>query len=241
MQKIMLITGWGMGTAVLQPLKQALEQQGFQVDLLDVFTAQNPDIFAAYVQRAQNADVLIGWSLGGELAILLADAIYQQTGEAKPLITLATNPCFVAHSHWHSAMPQETFQAFKESFQRLPAQTLKRFVGLVAMGSETAKAQLKVLQQQLEQPEQDQLQAGLELLEQLNLLEKLQQYPGPQLHLYAGKDALVPASIVQKMQQLPAKNLQVKLLKHAAHSFPCFEVEWTVQQIQHFCQELQKN
>ncbi len=241
MQKIVLITGWGMGTAVLQPLQHALQQQGFQVELLDTFAAQDPNVLAEYTQRVQTADVLMGWSLGGELAILLADAIAQQTGEAKPLITLATNPAFVAHSHWHCAMPKETFQAFKESFQRLPAQTLKRFVGLVAMGSETAKTQLKELQQQLEQPEHEQLQTGLELLEQLNLLEKVRQYPGPQLYLYAGQDGLVPDSIVPKMQQLPAKNLQVKLLKHAAHSFPCFEIDWTVQQILHFLGECAEN
>lgn len=241
MLNILLITGWGMGTAVLHPLKHALEQHDIQVELIDIFPAQKAEVLAQYIEKARGADVLMGWSLGGELAMLLADAIYQQHGEVKPLITLASNPSFVAHSHWHCAMPKETFQTFQESFQRLPAQTLKRFIALVAMGSASAKEQQKMLQQLQDQPDHQLLQDGLELLAQLNLVEQLEHYPGAQLHLYAEQDALVPHQIVAKMQKLPAKNLQVKVLKQAAHSFPCFETDWTVQQILAFCADWQKN
>lgn len=109
------------------------------------------------------------------------------------------------------------------------------------MGSASAKEQQKMLQQLQDQPDHQLLQGGLELLAQLNLVEQLEHYPGSQLHLYAEQDALVPHQIVAKMQKLPAKNLQVKVLKQAAHSFPCFETDWTVQQILAFCADWQKN
>ncbi len=40
---------------------------------------------------------IIGWSLGGQLATLLVAAVEQQYQQQKVLITLASNPCFVAH------------------------------------------------------------------------------------------------------------------------------------------------
>jgi pimeloyl-[acyl-carrier protein] methyl ester esterase len=52
------------------------------------------------------------------------------------LLTLASNPCFVAHEQWPSAMPGETFDAFLAGCQADPRTTLKRFALLCAQGAQ---------------------------------------------------------------------------------------------------------
>lgn len=96
MQKILLITGWGGGAQLLQPLQYHLIQQGYQVELWNIFNALDPQIVHEKVIEAQKYDVIIGWSLGGQLATILVDHIEQKFQQQKILITLASNPCFVA-------------------------------------------------------------------------------------------------------------------------------------------------
>ena len=114
--KILLITGWGGGAELLKPLHEALEQKGHIVERLNIFNALYEDILQQQVERAVKFDVILGWSLGGQLATLLVHQIEKQYAEQKILITLASNPCFVAQESWSNAMPVETFQQFNFFF-----------------------------------------------------------------------------------------------------------------------------
>jgi len=80
------------------------------------------------------------------------------------------------------------------------------------------------------------LKQGLQLLEQLNLVEIYKNYQGRQLHVFAEYDALVPYQIAQNIQNLAAKNQSVISVEGASHGFPCFMVEQTVQIIEDFIQ-----
>jgi pimeloyl-[acyl-carrier protein] methyl ester esterase len=65
-----------------------------------------------------------GWSLGGMLASELA----ARRGErCCGLVTLASNPRFVAHEDWPSAMPAQTFDGFLAGCHADTQVTLKRF------------------------------------------------------------------------------------------------------------------
>ena len=97
-KNVLLITGWGGGTKLLQPLKQQLESADFQVKLLNIFDVLDAEILQKNVEIAKDFDVLIGWSLGGQLATILADEISKQYQQNKVLITLGSNPCFVANA-----------------------------------------------------------------------------------------------------------------------------------------------
>ncbi len=90
-------------------------------------------MLAQKVEQAKQFDVIIGWSLGGELATILVDAIQKQYQQKKVLITLGSNPCFVANQDWSAAMDQVSFQHFKQSFQQDAIATFKKvwFHGVV--------------------------------------------------------------------------------------------------------------
>lgn len=234
--KILLITGWGGGAELLKPLHEALEQKGHIVERLNIFNALDNDILQQQVERAVKFDVIIGWSLGGQLATLLVDQIQQKYAEQKVLITLASNPCFVAQADWTTAMPVETFMQFKQSFEQDAISTLKRFGLLVCQGASSAKKDFVAMQKLIRPQPIALLRDGLQLLQKLNLVEFYENYQGRQLHVFAEHDALVPYQVVQKTKDLAAKNLSVVSVEGASHGFPCFMVEQTVQIIEDFIQ-----
>ena len=234
--RILLITGWGGGAELLKPLHEALEQKGHSVERINIFNVLNDDVLQQHVELAVEYDVIIGWSLGGQLATILVNQIQQQYAEQKVLITLASNPCFVAQADWMTAMPVESFMQFKQSFEQDAITTLKRFGLLVCQGASSAKKDFVAMQKLIRPQPIALLRDGLQLLEQLNLVELYENYQGRQLHVFAEYDALVPYQVMQKTKDLAANNLYIISVEGASHGFPCFMVEQTVQIIEDFIQ-----
>ncbi|MCU4388669.1 alpha/beta hydrolase family protein [Acinetobacter haemolyticus] len=234
--KILLITGWGGGSELLKPLHDGLEQKGHIVERINIFNALDNEILQQHVELAVKFDVIVGWSLGGQLATILVDHIQQQYAEQKTLITLASNPRFVAQADWLTAMPVETFMQFKQAFEHDAIMTLKRFGLLVCQGASSAKKDFLAMQKLICPQPIALLRDGLQLLEQLNLVSLYGNYQGRQLHVFAEHDALVPYQVIKNIQNLAAKNLTVVSIDDASHGFPCFMVEQTVQVIEDFIQ-----
>ncbi len=235
-RRILLITGWGGGTKLLMALQQRLEQQGHAVELINIFNALDQQVLQHYVEKAQSFDVICGWSLGGQLATLLVDQIEKQYQQKKILITLASNPCFVANAEWQTAMPQTTFQNFKQSFVDDAIATLKKFGFMVCQGSETSKADFAKLQSLIQPQNLELLKQGLLCLEQLNHVEILKNYTGKQYHLFAEQDFLVSHKVFESFQKFNAKFLDVELFT-GSHGLPVFNFELVSDKI---CQYLQK-
>lgn len=237
-QRILLITGWGGGTQLLHALQQQL-QQTHEVVLINIFNAFDAVVLQQQVELARAFDVIIGWSLGGQLATLLVDQIEQHYAEAKVLITLASNPCFVANELWQTAMPQATFQSFKQSFNQDAVATLKRFGYMVCQGVATSKADFVNLQSLIQPQPLQRLQHGLVLLEQLNVVDILKKYSGQQYHIFAKQDVLVSHQIIHNFQQFDAKFLKVELIE-GSHGFPIFNFETLTRKICQYLAEIQQ-
>ncbi|MEN3977352.1 hydrolase [Acinetobacter sp. CWB-B33] len=239
-QKILLITGWGGGTKLLNSFKQALENKGHSVALINIFNALDEHALQQQAEKAKAFDVIIGWSLGGQLATLLADQISKQYHQQKILITLASNPCFVEscieNAEWHTAMPQATFQSFKQSFQQDAIATLKKFGFMVCQGVKTTKEDFATLQSLIQPQNLDILKQGLNCLEQLNNVSILKNYAGNQYHLFAKQDFLVSYKVAENFQNFNAKFLETELIS-GSHGFPVFQYDSITDKI---CQYLQK-
>ncbi|MGE8558166.1 hydrolase [Acinetobacter sp.] len=235
-QRILLITGWGGGTKLLDPLKQALAAQGHEVELCNIFNALDEQVLQQEVQWARQFDVIAGWSLGGQLATVLVDQIQKQCGLEKVLITLGSNPCFVANETWPAAMSKPTFQQFKQSFEQDAIATLKKFGYMVCQGTETTKADFITLQSLIQAQNLETLREGLNCLEQLKNVDILRNYPGHQYHLFAKQDFLVSYKVQRNFQKFNAKFLATELVS-GSHGFPLFEAELISGKI---CQFLKK-
>lgn len=212
---LILLPGWGLGSAPLEPLAEALAVH-FQVRIEALPVFGHADIerwLDALDERLPRGVWLGGWSLGGMLASLLAA---RRGAGCLGLLTLASNACFKASDAWPAAMQPATFEAFREAYALNPAATLKRFAMLCSQGAVDSRGLSRRL---LDQADGADSLAGLGLLAALDTRVALQHFAGPQLHLFAADDALVPAAAaaaaIQTLQ--PAAEVQVSV--GASHAF----------------------
>ena len=213
-RSLILLPGWGLGSAPLGPLAEALAGH-FQVRIEALPAFEQADIercLDVLDDRLPRGVWLGGWSLGGMLAALLAA---RRGADCPGLLTLASNARFTACEAWPTAMPTATFAAFREAYALNPGATLKRFAMLCSQGAVDARG---LSRQLLAQAGGVDSLAGLDLLATLDTQAALQQFAGPQLHLLADADALVPQAAAAAIQTLqPAAEVQV--LKGASHAF----------------------
>jgi len=220
---IILLHGWGSGSESWSPLIPALQNIA-NVIAFDFpgfgDSAEIPDfdldtVVDLIVQQLPKKCVLIGWSLGGMLAIQVA-AKYPQ--KISGIVTLAANLKFVASNDYETAMPVSINRQFNESFANDSQTTLKLFTGLLAQGD----ANERVLSKQVRtfaKPEKinsNWLQA-LELLSVMDNRTAFTNLKTPGLHLLAEKDALVPVNAKQSFAALNSHQ-QVNIISNVAHA-----------------------
>lgn len=215
-ETLILLPGWGLNGAVLQPLAEALgSNMQVQVPALPrLGSAAAADWLDELDTRLPHDCWLAGWSLGGMLATALAA---RRGKRCRGLITLASNACFVASDAWPTAMSAQTYAAFYEGCQENADATLKRFAMLCAQGCADTRGLARLLQTNLLANEPS-LLAGLQVLATLDNRAALAALTGPQLHLLAEQDALVPAAAADDLLALlPAG--EVDVLEGCGHAF----------------------
>ncbi|MCQ4315511.1 alpha/beta fold hydrolase [Stutzerimonas zhaodongensis] len=217
--QLILLPGWAFGPAALQPLCEALTEL---VPDLDVVIEPLPELEDADAwleeldQRLPNESWLGGWSLGGMLAAELAA---RRVDTCRGLITIASNPCFRARPQWPEAMAADIFDAFHEAFRLDPEETLKRFRLLCSRGGYDPRTLARQLEVSQSASAPAVLNAGLQLLADLDGRGALHGYFGPQLHLFADGDALVPAAACDALRRwMPG--VEAELLAGASHALP---------------------
>lgn len=218
--RLILLPGWGLGVSPLEPLAAALqgldEHLRVEIEPLPALTSSDLDEWLEELDAAVPQDAWLGgWSLGG----MLASALAARRGErCCGLLTLASNPSFIAHAQWPSAMGAETFDGFLAGCAADPRQTLKRFSLLCAQGCSDPRGLSRLLLAGAPSTSPEVLMAGLELLAQLDTRQALQSFRGPQLHLFAGLDALVPAEAASELLVL-LPDVEIGLIEQAGHGF----------------------
>lgn len=218
--RLILLPGWGLGVSPLEPLAAALqgldEHLRVQIEPLPALESSDLNEWLDELDATLPDNAWLGgWSLGG----MLASALAARRGErCCGLLTLASNPCFVAHDGWPSAMPAETFDAFLAGCHADSQVTLKRFGLLCAKGAQDPRGLARLLVSGAPNAPSRALMTGLELLAQLDTREALLAYRGPQLHLFAGMDELVPAEAAGHLLTL-LPDVEIGLIEQAGHAF----------------------
>lgn len=236
--RLILLPGWGLGVSPLEPLAAALqgldEHLHVEVEPLPALLSSDPDEWLDELDAAVPQDAWLGgWSWGG----MLASALAARRGErCCGLLTLASNPSFVAHEQWPSAMAGETFDGFLAGCAADPRQTLKRFSLLCAQGCSDPRGLSRLLLAGAPGTSPQVLMAGLELLAQLDTRTALQSFRGPQLHLFAGLDALVPAEAAGELLAL-LPDVEIGLIEQAGHGFLLEDPHGVAAAIQAFLHE----
>ena len=219
-EQLILLPGWGLGTAPLQPLADALRgldpHLHIAIEPLPQLDSSDPADWLDELDARLPQDAWLGgWSLGGMLAAELA----ARRGErCRGLLTLASNLRFVAEPSWPSAMPGETFAGFRQGCAANTVATVKRFALLCAQGAADSRALSRQLLAAAPPSQPATLLAGLDVLAALDTRVALQAFAGPQLHLFAGADALVPAAVAPALLAV-FRDVEVDLIEQASHAF----------------------
>ncbi|WP_296234706.1 alpha/beta fold hydrolase [Pseudomonas sp. UBA4617] len=218
--RLVLLPGWGLGTASLEPLAASLRLQDtrLQVELMPLPELPHSDVQAwiEHLDRKLPSDVWLGgWSFGGMLASALA---HKRGDHCCGLLTLASNPSFVVRPGWPHSMAEDTFGTFLDGCRSHTQVTLKRFRTLCSDGAQQPRTLLRQLGIGVPDTDPLYLATGLEVLAKLDVREALQAYAGPQLHLFAGSDALVPAEAAKALSEL-LPDVEVGLVEDSSHAF----------------------
>ena len=136
---------------------------------------------------------LLGWSLGGMIALELAR---QEPGLAGALVLVATTPKFVAGDDWEHGMQAAVLDEFAHGLATDHRGTVQNFLALQTRGDERSTETLRMLRRNLEAhgpPDPRALEAGLEILRSADLRDTLPGISLPSLVIAGDHDRLTPA------------------------------------------------
>lgn len=221
---LVLLHGWGVNNAVFDNLIPSLSNyRVHNVDLpgfgeSDEISGDIDNWCSALIAQLPNNAIWLGWSLGGLVATKLA-LTYPQA--IRGLITLCSSPCFEAEQqqNWPGIDPNVLAQFSQQLMADLP-KTIERFLGIQAMGTESAKQDIRNLKKLLlakPLPSHCVLEQGLNMLKQVDLRKDIAAITCPWLRVWGRLDALVPHRIIPK---LPQSDLYQDLLLHKASHAP---------------------
>ncbi len=217
---LVLLHGWGLSSAIWGDFADRLAER-YRVTLIDLpglgrsASAGDMSLDAtvrALLDAAPECAHWLGWSLGGQLALAVAE---QAPERVKSLSLIAANPCFVARDGWSCAMAPEVFNAFVESLAENEAKTLQRFAALQTGGSATARDELKRLKSVMALAEPQALASALMLLES-DLRPALAGLNCPAQLILGAEDQLVPQTLAAEARALNAR-LNAQVLEQSAH------------------------
>ncbi|OOF11838.1 pimeloyl-[acyl-carrier protein] methyl ester esterase [Salinivibrio proteolyticus] len=221
---LVLIHGWGMNSAVWSLILPYLTAN-YRVHCVDLpgfgLSPAQPGLdleqLAQVLLKESPAQATwLGWSLGGLVATQAALlAPHRLTG----LVTVASSPKFVAEPGWRGIKPA-VLNAFASQLEQDFSLTVERFMALQAMGSPTAKKDIKALKQAVfsrPAPDPQALADGLQILASADLRQACQSIRLPWLRLYGRLDGLVPVAVAGQMDAwVPHSPSEV--FAHSAHA-----------------------
>ncbi len=137
---------------------------------------------------------VVGWSLGGSVALRWARTAPQRIGR---LALVCTTPCFVARPDWTLAMAAATLAQFGDELRVACRPTLLRFLSLQLRGGDDAKSALAAMRARLfERPEPAPavLAQALAVLAAMDLRAAAPEIRQPALVIAGERDTLAPCA-----------------------------------------------
>lgn len=208
-QNVVLLHGWGFNSNFFDDFINQYQSR-YRITKIDLpGHGRSDEVFGGLKQWCNeiikvlpNEPILIGWSLGGLLAIHIATKI-----RLSKLILVASTPNFVQNSDWDFGIDADNFRQFSDTLQLNLSKSLKRFIHLQTQD----KAQIRKLSQLIDAfpATTTALNQGLDILLNTDLVDALVALKTPVEVILGGCDTLVPNNIHTWYQQ---HNIKVTIL-----------------------------
>lgn len=217
LRPLVLLHGWGLSAAVWKPLLARLQPQR-PVHVPDLPGHGNAAPAGATLASWADAllpavpdnSVLVGWSLGAQLALELAQRHPQKIAR---LVLIGASPRFTTCEDWPHGLPGATLDDFRAQFDNAPEATQRRFVALQSLGDRARKTVAGALTDSLTpagSSHQAALADGLRLLADTDLRPLLSRVVQPVRLLHGSEDKLMPLAAAEWLaDQLPGSRLSV--------------------------------
>lgn len=222
---VVLLHGWGADGSVWKDMAERLaarhrphapELPGYGAH--SAGSADSLEQIAVVMARAAPSRChVVGWSLGGQVALAWAR---REPRQVERLALIATTPCFARRPDWPHAVAPELLAEFRSAVGSDKDGALQRFVSLQAKGDENARLVLRRLRDGLVaggETARPALERGLQILLEGDLRESLGAIRQPTLVIHGDRDAVVPLAAGEYLsRRLPAARLLA--LRGAAHA-----------------------
>jgi pimeloyl-[acyl-carrier protein] methyl ester esterase len=193
-----LLHGWGLNGAVWDGIRDELAQH-FTLHLIDLpghGHSQHVPITSVAAAVESVAAVmpesghLLGWSLGGQIALAIAN---RNPSQIDKLILVGTTPRFIATEDWLHGKKAEALDQFATNLTENYHATIRGFLALQILNHANQRATIGALQAALSArgaPNADHLASGLALLRTNDFRDQLASIQHPTLVIQGDRDAL---------------------------------------------------
>ena len=223
---LVMLHGWGLHSGIWEPVARALAAK-FRITYIDLpghgrsgwnKSLKSIEDYAEIIASAIPLRThLLGWSLGGMIACVIAERHPNRIGR---LVLTNTTPRFIKGSDWRCAMPADDLAILAAGLANDYRATVNRFLTLSASGDERARALLRDLRHEVFKhgdPDEDALKTGLDLLRDTDLRPRLASITAETLVITGKSDKLTPAEAGEWMAaEFP--NARYASIDKAAHA-----------------------
>ena len=220
-KNIVLLHGWSFHSGIWSFVTDALSRY-YHVILIDLpgfgetpfFFYTFDSLLDAIAAVVPEASVYVGWSLGGLLAMGMANKFPQQVTS---MVTVGSTPYFIAEKDW-PGVSEEAFQDFYSAIKFDVKSTLEKFCFSLCAPSERALygALLYKIMMKKGCPSEAALLTGLTVLHQTDLRVSVKKLLCPQLHVIGSEDKMAP-SILLKQYFSCIPRAKTQLMVEAGH------------------------
>ncbi len=229
MKNILCLSGWGQKFDSLEFIfKESSLFDPFFVSSVNYSEFLSSKEFFANL-KDQNPEILIGWSLGGQLAIRAIEK-----GILKPRLLILIAPPFqmIKDSRVQAGMSQKTFLEFYNNFALAPSKTLKQFAILSAMNDKNSAEIARNLD--VNDKNFEQLRFWLEELERFSCFDVDFSNMPQTLFFQGAGDMIVHASQAQYFKERIA-NFSLEIFENCGHAPHLNNVEKMRSLISKYC------
>lgn len=207
--KILTFSGWAQPYDSIQHLLPGSEA-------IDYASHDETSLFTYLSHTHADAELAIGWSLGGQLAVR---AIANTVLNPKKLVLIAAPFQFVADQQFPHAMPKELFEIFYDNYKNDTARTVSKFTGLIAKGDSNQTHVESILRENTQGLDSERWRPWLYNLGHFSARALDFSHFPPTLIVHGEKDAIVKVEHARIYNQtIPASKIVVlPQVAHAPH------------------------